>query len=149
MEGESVDEVCERSTVKFEPPITLEQAESLLGYVCMMLPAVIHYDPVRHFRLSPPGGDTPTQYQDRPAKIRRGVSLSGDIKHEGGKYEFASFVCQRDHGDHNMISSLNFTTGPGQRIGEYRPETLQLWDDVKRLVAQYFADNRRQLSSGG
>lgn len=144
MEGASVDEVCERSTVKFEPPITLEQAESLLGYVCVKLPAVIHPKVVRDFRLSPPGGDTPAQYQDRPVKIRKGVSLSGDIKHLGGKYESAGFSCDTAEDDPNRIVSLSFSTTPGcERTVDYRPETVQLWDDVKRLAAQYFEERRR------
>jgi hypothetical protein len=139
----SIDEVFERSTVEFRYPIALEQTESLLGYLCTELPAEIRYAAGRHVSISPTEVGSRSCDEGACVNVVESVSLSGDVTRREGSHAFDHFDCEVSDADNTLVYRLKFFMTPGWSISEYRPEILQLRDDVKRLVAQYFEERRR------
>ncbi|MFH1918033.1 MAG: hypothetical protein ABIJ14_02960 [Nanoarchaeota archaeon] len=49
-----------------------------------------------------------------------------------------TFISERDGRDTSLISRIAFQRVPGWDLSDYRSEVRELWDDVRKVVNQYF-----------
>jgi len=126
----SLQEVIERSEIGFPEDLNLEQAETLLGYIAQNLPADISYHGSYHGNFS----------RGSYSKSKDGsFSIGGMIsKIMGDSLAFDSFESKVSDRDYTKISAIRFIKIPGYELGEYRPEAVELWDDVRKTVVQWF-----------
>jgi len=125
----SLDDILEKSTVRFSEPLTIHEIKKLLEYIAKTLPARISYHASQHFfiygknegDLTEPG--TP--------------SVTGTIASLNEIFATDSFSSVPSDGI-PKISLLRFSPIPGYTLTEHRLEIVSLWEDVKTLAEAYF-----------
>ena len=128
----TIDEVLERSTILLPMPLSLERTEKLLVYIAEQLPANISYKLSSHHSIYPE--------EEKASKQLGTVSITGSIKSLKDVLASDSFNCTHSEKDRNTsrISLIKFSIIPGYELDEYRKEVTRLWDDVRKLVSEYF-----------
>lgn len=128
----TIDEIAEKSTITFPRSVDLKEAEGLLMYVAMTLPAHVHYN-VHYFRsISSLDGES-FGVQDGTLKIIASVhSLKNPMA-------FDTFHIDSSTEDPSRLELIGFQMVPGWELSDYRPEIRQLWGDTRRIVQGYFA----------
>ena len=120
-----LDERLEKAQIVFQERMSLKQAESLLIYIAKNLPAKIECTVSQGKRIG--SGESIVHYSPK---------ISGRINHMC-KYVFDSFECLSYGINYTDFTFLKFMTIPGY-YNEHRKEVRQLWDDVRKIVNQYF-----------
>ena len=126
----SIDEVMQRNTIEFDPPLILEDVEELLVYVAKHLPAKISYDACY-------GSYINGYSRNNKGPRMQGGSVKGTIRKKDDA-TFDQFEFELANKKPLSAGSMHFFTVPGWELNEYRPEVVKLWDDVRILVDKYF-----------
>jgi len=128
----TIEQVLNQATIVFESPLSLEQTGILLDYIRDNLPA----------RISSKTEIYEERSKDRETKVQmrtRGtVKISGNIINASSPISFGSFETIPYSEDSSQIRGIRFQTIPGYDLKEHRREEVQLWQDVKKQVANYF-----------
>jgi hypothetical protein len=131
-----LDEVLAKSDIKFPRPISFANAEKLLLSISEEIRGKVHYS------LNIPKSFV---YDEEEKRIR--ISLKdrtlGHICIEDNKthaFEFARMMPYE--GDPSQFSSMKFDIVPRWKFSDYKKETLQLWDNVRKIVEKYFQDSQ-------
>ena len=125
----------ERVTIDL-PSLSLEEVEKLLEHLAEHLPGTISYsihenDKCIYGLIKEEEGK---EIMKRPGSFR----VNGTI-HIGACG--TSFGCKFEYLDDKYTSvavKLRFNTFAFNRIGEFRKDEVQLWDDVRQLTGDYF-----------
>lgn len=135
------NKIAKRSTIRFPEPISLEETEKLIGYVCENLPGRANYHAGYHMST----GKSLTE-RDQFYSQRGTVDLAGMIsRHDGTAFDGFNCAISRE-GDTSKFEALVFQTTPGyDSESEYGEGTLELWDDVRNFVQKYFGDKAEAL----
>jgi hypothetical protein len=136
----TLNELLEKSTIVFPKSICLSEAEKLLLYVAKELPGNIPYHISSHKNL----------FHEPEGLARQDgtVMLTGSICYIQEPFAFDSFQTEPDSSSTELIAKLKFQLIPGyDELEEYNPETLKLWDNVRRVIMQYFKVNSSNTSN--
>ena len=131
-----LDELSLASTIEFPKPLTLNETRDLLDYLAISLPAeirtTIEYLEDRYYFPDEKG----------LRKSRGNLRISGSIKNVN-KFTFDCFVSRslRMYGS-SRIDAINFQTIPGYSLEEHGEDVRQLWDDIRNIVNEYFAERK-------
>lgn len=125
----SIDDMLEKSTIRFPEPLTINEARKLLGYIAKTLPANINYYTSQHFSIY--------AENKRVAEEPGTPSVTGTIRSLKETFAADSFSSVPAD-DTPKISSLRFSPIPGYELSEHSAEVVKLWKDVKTLAAAYF-----------
>lgn len=131
---ENLDKVLARAKIRFFYNLTLDQAQGLLEYIAIHLPVEINRKSIQFSQL----------YNTDPGKYREVEVESGimaDIFHRFENKAHSSFFVEPSEGKEYLLSHIMFKTEDNWGLEQYSPEVVQLWDDVRKVVHQYFADN--------
>ncbi len=123
----ALETVLERSTIALPKPLNLKQAEDLLSYLAKNLPGRIKYKAHYYRDIEP--GDSPLQ--DESIGMIATIASDNPLLDTGS---FESIVCADDP---TKIAAIRFSPIPGYDLSEHRPEVVQLWDDVRKLIKNY------------
>jgi len=126
----SLDDMLEKSTIRFPEPLTINETRKLLGYIAKTLPANINYHTSQHFSIYAEN----KRVADEPGT----PSVTGTIRSLKETFAADSFSSKPSDEDITRISSLRFSPMPGYELSEHRPEVVKLWKDVKTLAEAYF-----------
>ena len=125
----------QRATIEFPRSVGLEEAERLLSYVSLHLPANIHYLISQHKDLRNDSGSISTQLGT--------FELGGSIQDTNKPRSFDSFNAKsRYEDDEAGLWGLSFSPIPGYSLREHRTELVQLWDDTRAIMGKYFEEKR-------
>ena len=133
------EEVTERSRIIIPKDISLREAEKLLRYLAESLQASVNYQ-VSYYRTA--------RHENGKVIIDRGtVEIAGGIAKTEIPFCFDSFTLKSSERsrDTSRLSRMQFQLIPGyDEFSDYRPEIVQLWDDVRGVIKDYFS--RREKS---
>lgn len=140
----SLEELTQRATITFPILATVEDVELLFCYLRQGAGLITEYS-VDTRKQTGNEFEEPREY-DIPAV--RSYQLDGKITAPPstvagailGTSESWDFRCPTQEADDEKIyfSELKFFTTPGWSLGDYRQNTLQLWDQVRELTGKYF-----------
>ncbi len=128
---ESLDEVTEKTTIKFGKPLTQEGIEDLLLYIAKEMPANINYNASYHRSLLRTGHGIRGQ--------KGSVTVSAQIVGCKNPLAFDCFESILLEGDSSKISAIAFNRVPGWELHDYRQEVRALWGQVREVVGRYFS----------
>ena len=129
----TIDEVISEVEIQFQRPLSIWEAEGLLGYVAKRLPGRVHYR-AHYFRSIDPNDCSELQIEGRALKI------NGDISRVGSPMAFDTFYIEPSEEDTSKLEIMKFQLVPGWELGDYRPEIRGLWNDTRRLIDAYFEE---------
>jgi hypothetical protein len=124
----TLEEVMERITIEFPEHIPLNQMIELLDYICDTMPAGVSYQ-VHYF----------AQKQGKEKRSRGSGSIAGQIRHNEKLASFDCFETVQSDKDYTLVGGMRFAMIPDYELSEYRPEAIQLWDDIRERVDYYFS----------
>lgn len=126
----TLDALLEKSTVKFSRPIIYEEVEELFKYIAEKLPGEVRYTLEIGKKIPREKGDNEIS----------SVKITGNIN--SLKYfSLAYFNCE---GDYNSLSAIRFSTIPGYSLDEHSKEEVKLWEDVGKIVNDYFLEKMKE-----
>ncbi len=134
----SIDEtVIDKATIRFPRLISADEAEKMLCYFSTKGGMATNYS-INVQKSVKKQGDGLTEKVETTRYV---VSINASVI-EPKSYSVNSFEYLRDVNDgSHCFSHLKFFTVPGwRRFTEYPPEVLQLWNNVRQLVGQYFKE---------
>lgn len=144
-ENSRLTEIINRTHIRFPWDLTLEQARELVKYICTKLPSRANYDFSQHvevkyafedkLRGELPDGEEILKEEETETRF------SGIIRHKIEPKAFDSFGFMPSKKDNSKLSSILFRIVDDWKITDYSPEVVQLWDDVRKIVDDYFVDN--------
>jgi len=126
----SIEKVIEKATINFPRPLSLQETERVLEHVAKELPATITYHISAHKSLYHEAGSV--------AKNDGTIRIRGSISNLQKPMTFDSFRSEPHRRETNFIASISFNLILGYDLEDYGPEVLKLWDDVRRVINQYF-----------
>lgn len=124
----TVQEIAERATINFPTPLNKLEAEDLLWKIALNLPAQIDYN-ISSFNT--------LQTYEGNKKIEGTLSIMGNI-HNTKKHVFDYFSTHPDREDTSKIAGISFSLIPGYDFSDYRPGVVELWDDVRKEIEEYY-----------
>ncbi len=135
----SLDNLIERSTIRFPYLITGPEAELLFCYLRQEAKLITSYSLTEHKCV----GNELQELREREAAVLLGYELSGRMFNPAN-HESSSFTAQHGFGGDGItyLSGIQFFTTPGKRIEEYRKEELALWDTAREFTQKYFQMRR-------
>lgn len=129
-----IENILERSVIAFPHPVSLEEMQELIGHVCKTLPGRSTYHSGYHMSTGVPFMGEGEFYNSRGT-----VDIGGMIsRQDGSAFDGFMGVIQRGVDDTSKFAAFSFQTIPGYEISEYDPRVLELWDDVRTIIRQYF-----------
>lgn len=145
----SLEEITKRATIAFPILATAEEVERLFGYLRQEAGVITNYSLEVHKQV----GNEFEEPKEHDVAIAKDYRLNGSVLSvpslgindtprsiTGGISARWDFHCPteiaRDH--KSYFSGMKFFTTPGWSLGDYRQETLQLWDQVRELTQKYF-----------
>ena len=128
----SVDELAEKTTIDFPKPIGRESAEGLLCYLSSHLPANVS-GKIEYFISYRYDSKKESSFEDKGT-----LKLVASVNNLKGLMASNTFISERDGRDTSLISRIAFQRVPGWDLSDYRSEVRELWDDVRKVVNQYF-----------
>ena len=131
----SIEEVIKKINIPFPKPQSLEQVEELLRYITMNLPATIrcHFQYNTYFSK----GKDSKLLEDNGS-----VNIIASIVDTEKTMAIGTLESRPYSQDSSYISALAFQMVPGWDISDYRPEVLNLWDEVRGLTKKHFSEKR-------
>ncbi len=144
----SLEELTKRATITFPILATVEDMERLFGYFHQEAGLITDYTLEICKRI----GNEFEEQREQEAAITKDYQLDGSVSVPslgikdtlrnitGGTSERWDFHCYKQIAgdDSPYFSGMRFFTTPGWSLGDYRPGTLQLWDQVRELTNKYF-----------
>ncbi len=127
----TIDELVKRTTIDFKRRFIRSEAEDMLKQLSMKIGggARIAYS-VKYFNGFNNGEEDRGSFE-----ISGMISIIGKAIGEPFSFITSSFR------DSCVVSGLQFQIIPGyDSLAEYKPETLALWDETRRAVAEYIAE---------
>ena len=128
----SIDKLIEKTTIEFPRKLSLKGAEGLIDYIAEKLPANIHYNVSYHRSVIPKEEDKGFSKQDGT------VNIAATIMDTKKSMAFDTCEFNPSKEDSSNLSSIRFQLVPDWELFDYRPEVILLWDDVRRIVKDYF-----------
>ena len=129
----TIEQLISEVEIQFQRPLSIEEAERLLGYVAKRLPGRVHYR-AHYFRSIDPNDCSELQIEGSALKI------DGDISRVGSPMAFDTFHMEPLEEDTSKLEIMKFQLVPGWKLEEYKLEIKQLWEDTRRLVDAYFEE---------
>ena len=126
-----IEEVMENATIHLPQPVSLEEFEGILEYIAKKLPANVNYQPSYFMNFYQRGNG------EGISKQRGTVNVSGQIRSHREDMAFDSFQTNPSQADTSMIASLTFAVVPGWDLEDYRPETIKLRENIRKLISTY------------
>ncbi len=131
----SIEELVERSEIKFYVPLNKEEAEDLFDYIGKELPGEVSYTVAESKRIGYMFEEV-NQNHEFPWKETNGLSISGKIfSRKGGASSFDTTTTLETP---TLIHGISFQTILGYKVEKHAPKEVQLWDDVRNAVEAYF-----------
>ena len=122
----------ERAKINFGHPLGAEDVEVLFQDIVTNTNYSITYSIEHGKEVGESGKKTRL-----PAELRS-IRISGSVwSLESG---LESFSCQPASDDPTKIVSIDFLTIPGYSLEEHRKGEIELWDNIRKEVEQYFAE---------
>ncbi|MBS3163270.1 hypothetical protein J4427_01110 [Candidatus Woesearchaeota archaeon] len=122
----------------FPRPLGLDETKSLLKYIVLNLPASISYHIKQHISLG-------LNNNGKGIIEELGTfTIGGNITRVDKSFTFDSFEMVSSFlEDYPRCSAIQFQLTPGWDYTEYRPEVRKLWDATRKVVANYFEDQKK------
>ena len=128
----SVEEVVNKTTIKFKRPLKEKEIRSLMIYLARELSADITYEISYRRELihnrDKGGLSIKTAGLELTARITSSLFASDSLTSKGHENIEAL----------DSISGFSFNKVPGWEVLEYRPEVRALWSKVRTSVDEYF-----------
>jgi hypothetical protein len=134
-----IDEVIAKTSIELPKPLSLAEAEDLIDYIAMQLPANVNYHSSYHRSITHVAGED-GEWKDRVLKEDGTAEVTVSISHLEKSLAFDTFQLKCSQEDYSRLGEIIFTRTPDWDINEYRPEVQQLWDDTRKIVEQYFEE---------
>lgn len=132
----SYEELKNKTTIEFERPVDLEETKKLLNYLVEHMPANIRHT---------------VKYSEYLLHCKKGISEDkGALEvmatlHSFKTHSVDTFKSIPYSEDSSLIASVAFQTMPGEELLDYKPETLEFWDQTKELVNKYFKEFPKKI----
>jgi hypothetical protein len=123
-----------RANIEFLRPIGLEETQELIDYVCRNLPERVNYHASYHMSAGQSFQDKNEFFSQRGTVYLVGMISRGD----GSAFDGFNCIISREQEDTSRFGRFSFQTIPGNDESDHDPQALVLWDDVRRLIGQYF-----------
>lgn len=130
----SVDELTKKTTIEFPRPIGREHAEKMLCYISSHLPGDVN-GKVEYFINYRCDSKKKDSLEEKGT-----LTLFVNVNNSKKIPSFDTFVSSPWKEDSSLISKIEFQKIPGFELSEYRPEVIELWDDVRKVVNKYFEE---------
>lgn len=131
----SIDKLLlDKTTIKFPKPLNLKGSEKLLKYISEKLPGDVNYTVNYYNHL--------LYDRERKKFVKSNGTLNITANIISSKEVMAFWDISMLSSDQNLsrLSSIEFAKVPGWDIGDYRPEVQRLWDDMRKIVENYFKE---------
>lgn len=129
----SIDKLVEKTTIKFLKPLNLRNAEKLLLYISEHLPGTVNYHIEQHKSLSYNKEKKKSTKDNGTLTISTNISNSEKVM----AFDFPQLIPWEK--DSSYVSSIQFPR-LSDNLMDYRPEVQRLWDDVRKIVENYFKE---------
>lgn len=133
---EVTEELMEKATINFPKEISLPEAEKLIKYIVKEFPANIKYDLSTHKSIS-------YNFDKKIVKNCRTSEINCDINTFGKFRAFDSFKFTKSGKYSSKFTNIEFQTIHGYGLSKYGPEIKQIWDEVRKVVDNYFSNNSK------
>lgn len=137
MRHEDSQELESKIDIKFPREISTDKAESLLYYI-----SDSYISDSRGCEISyrvDYGKKVGGLYNLENSGVEiRNVDISGTLSIEG-LAGLIGFKLVRNMGSYTEFSQMQLDSIPGYTVKEHRPEVVQVWDDLKETIDQYFS----------
>ncbi len=128
-------QTLEKAVIKFPWNLTIHQLEGLTNYIARKLRCLINYD----FLYSRKAG---YEYSSVGFLKEESVSdMTGRISLSAPPFTFDRFKFISKAQDLSRISSIQLGIYPEFEPPDYKPEVVQLWDETRKAVSDYFEEN--------
>lgn len=128
----SVDEVVERATIKFKRPLSLDETRELFRFIARKLPCDFHYE------VKTSEGIYGLHTIRAGVRNRMtGIEIYGDM-FCSGVVGLGGFECRTYRKNPLKIEAFSFAPLIEDRIEDYRPEVVNVWDAVREQINNYF-----------
>jgi len=126
--------LLEKTTIKFPKPLNLKGSEKLLEYISKKLPGDVNYtvNYYSHFLYN--------KERKKSLKSNGTIGITANIISSKEAMAFWDTSMLSSNENLSRLSSMEFSKVPGWDIADYRPEVQGLWDDVRKIVEDYFKE---------
>ncbi len=125
-----IEKIIQKATIKFPEAIDTEQAKQLLVHLAKTGGYSFGISVEQSMGIGK-RDETPAVIEKGTAAIK-GMATNGD----GG---FSAFSLQRETSDDiTQFSYWQFSITPGWGFSDYQPEELELWDDIRKRVNDFY-----------
>ena len=135
----TVDELFEKSNIKFPKRINMTDAENMLHYLSDKLKVNINYN--KSFNIALYAKDVTSEDETISAKnVSKqygSVALKGTINSLDSSVISEGFEFTASAKNPVMFDSLKFSLVPGWVMWDYSPSLVSFWDETKVLVGEY------------
>lgn len=132
----AIDDVLEKATIEFPRKLDLRNAENLLKSIAKDLHGNVRYTISEQKNI----GYHIIESQDFQEKTIN-IQVNGSI--DTKNFVLGPFKLRTAENNYSSFSGINFQITPGWDIEDYRPEVIKLWDDVRKVVTNYFKKNKK------
>jgi len=135
-ETSDLTKLINKVNIIFPRKINLEQARSLINYISEKLCAQIDY----HYSGLITVGNNSVRQNTSSEQILS-LEINGKISLLPRYPIPNSFYFRPSNHGISGFSAISFSLSGGDRISDYNPEVVQLWDDTRKVVIDYFEEN--------
>ncbi|MEX2017001.1 MAG: hypothetical protein WD876_00840 [Candidatus Pacearchaeota archaeon] len=130
----SLNDVLLNSIIPFPWTLTLKQVEDLTDHVGKIVKGLVKYD-IAYSRKA--------GYEAGIAGFlrKKQTSSEGSITLPFPPFTYGNFNFIHHKKDSLRIRGIQFQTQSDKKLSDYKPEIVQLWDDVRTAINSYFDDN--------
>lgn len=138
-ENSRLTELLKRTYIRFPFDLTLEQSKGLMKYITIQLRGLITYEFLHSIKIGQQFGYSVSSNEERMSNEKGVITLSAP------PFIFNNFCFRHSKRDSTRLSGIEFQITPNREI-EYenlkiRPEIMQLWDDARKSVEDWFEEN--------
>ncbi|OGJ12895.1 hypothetical protein A3K62_01300 [Candidatus Pacearchaeota archaeon RBG_16_35_8] len=126
--------VLDKATISFPWSLTLGQLRLLTDHVAETVKGSIHYDLSYAIRAGYETGVVGFRREDN-------IDFDGKVTLPNPPYLFDRFNFIYKHKDPAKIYGMQFQAKPGKPNSNYNPDVVQLWQDVRTAIENFFDDN--------
>ena len=131
----SLEEILNKATIKFPWDLTIEQSIGLMRYIEKKLPIFIRYDFLHSVKIGRQFG------YDVRLNEEKASAQDGTISLSNPPFTNAQFQFKPLEKDISKLEAIQFPLPKDFENTEYNPEVVQLWENVKKAVDDYFEEN--------
>ncbi len=138
-ENSRLTELINRTHIRFPYTLTLKQAKSLINYVSIKLRANVNYYCSQKINAGNyHTGKEKFREKEITAEVRGRISLLSKSP------VFKFFTFEHSPSDESKLSSIQFLFGKEEKLSDYKPRELQLFDNVRKATSDYFEENQEE-----